>query len=1619
MKHFKTFKFYLIVLLCLNALFAFTQSTYTTVGIIGSATASGWDASTPMEQDVDNPNLWTLDDAVLVDGELKFRANDAWDVNWGNVDFPSGTAYLNGANIPVVAGTYDITFNDETGEYSFVDENAVTYSTVGIIGSATASGWDASTPMVQDAGNPHLWTLEDVELIDGELKFRANDAWDVSWGNVDFPSGTAYLNGANVPVVAGIYDISFNDQSGAYSFTEVVTYATVGIIGSATASGWDASTPMVQDAANIHLWTLSDVELLDGELKFRANDAWDVSWGNVDFPAGTAYLNGANIPVSAGTYNISFNDKTGEYSFETQATPTYATVGIIGSATPNGWDASTPMVMNPSNPHEWTLENFVLIEGEVKFRANDSWDINWGNTQFPSGLATLNGPNINVPAGEYTITFNDQTGAYSFVEIVSYETVGIIGSATANGWDASTPMILEGSSLHDWIIYDVELTDGELKFRANDAWDVNWGNNEFPAGTAYLNGVNVPVSAGTYIVRFNDLTGAFSFETSVLYSTVGIIGSATANGWDASTPMMQDAENAHQWTLQTELVDGELKFRANDAWDVNWGGDAFPEGNAILNGANIPVAGGVYNITFNDYTSTYSFEESVVVIDPAFASGDEAITITYFANGGNAALVGASQVYAHLGVVTEGPDGTSWSYTTGNWGQDDGIGEMTAVAGETDVWELSLASLREYCNVPAEEVIFRLAVVFRNAEGTIVGKTAAEGDFYLDLDLGNYILIEEPVANELFFNATDGILFSAQTSALATRIEMFVDLGSGFESVSAVNNTNQIAYNLAGASTGTIPVRIEADIDGETIATERTFFATEYIENLSEALPAGMDLGINYNESDPTVATLVLLAPGKEFVFAVGDFSDWSALPENQMKMTPDGEYFWVELTGLEAGREYIYQYWIDGELKVADAFVDKVIDPQDDPYIPESVYPGLITHPRPEFGISTVLQTGQTPYAWNHPEPVGGYPAKEELFIYELLVRDFVESHDYKDVIDSLPYLKGLGINAIELMPVYEFMNNESWGYNNTFYFAPDKYYGTKNDLKAFIDACHAEGIVVLLDMVLNHTFEESPLFQMYQEDGEPTEDNPWYSPDCPHAPYCWGIDFDYTSSYVYDLVDKVNRYWLQEYNFDGYRFDFTKGFMISGDFNYNEERIGILTDMANDIWAHSPDAYVIFEHLADNSEETQLVDEGIMLWGNLNHSYASAIEGNASSDLNWALASTRGWNNNYLVSYMESHDEPRMMYNALEYGQIQGEYNVQNVDIALERVKLASAFYYTLPGPKMIWQFGELGYDIDINFNGRTGSKPLPWGEDGLGYYENEDRQKLYKTVSAILKLVNENNDVFEGGNFSWTPSGAGRSINISHDDMNVTIVGNFGTSSTTMTPNFQHTGTWYNYFFNTDLEVTDVSETITLNPGEFHIYTDVPVEKPEAGLVDIFTPVVEVEPGIFSENGQINLIFDANVANPVGTDGLIDADKVYMYAGVVTDSPEGTVWTNIVGSTDSDDGIGLLSPVEGEEGKWMISFNPRAYFGVDAETPMYRMAMFFRDANGENIGKARSGNDIYVDIPQAQNIVTISPEYYTTTETITITFDAAASDPSGTAGFSWCFSSLYAFWCSIERY
>ena len=561
--------------------------------------------------------------------------------------------------------------------------------------------------------------------------------------------------------------------------------------------------------------------------------------------------------------------------------------------------------------------------------------------------------------------------------------------------------------------------------------------------------------------------------------------------------------------------------------------------------------------------------------------------------------------------------------------------------------------------------------------------------------------------------------------------------------------------------------------------------------------------------SDDSLA-FVLFAPGKSSVHLVGDFNKWEISDEYQFHQ--DGDRFWIKTGGWDVNREYVLQYIIDRQIYIADPYSYKVIDRNNNNSIP-----------------AMVVTTKQSNYPWKINNFAVTHP--ENLVIYEILIRDFTDQRKIAGVQERLPYLKELGVNAVELMPFNEFEGSDGWGYNPSFYFAPENSYGTSAEFKAFIDECHDNGMAVIMDIVLNHSYGQSPMVRMYYSNGSVTAENPWYNVKSnfanPEAQ--WGFDFNHESPYTQAFVDSICAYWMKEYKIDGYRFDFTKGFSntpypASGDnwgSAYDAARIRNLKRIYDEIKKRNPNAIFICEHLSENREEKELADYGMLLWGNLNYNFNEMTmgwgeeNGGNNGNITWASYQQRGWARPNLVAYMESHDEERLMFKNIQYGKNQSGYNVKDIPTGLQRNAAAAVILFSLPGPKMIWQFGELGYDVSIDYNGRLGRKPLRWE-----YYNDPDRKALFDVYAKMIDL-HINHPAFSTSDYTIDLTNNFKTIVLKSANETVAAMANFDVTTQTKDVNFTKTGVWKDYFSDSEITADAPTKSITLNPGEYRLY------------------------------------------------------------------------------------------------------------------------------------------------------------------------------------------------------
>ena len=832
----------------------------------------------------------------------------------------------------------------------------------------------------------------------------------------------------------------------------------------------------------------------------------------------------------------------------------------------------------------------------------------------------------------------------------------------------------------------------------------------------------------------------------------------------------------------------------------------------------------------------YPDPASGIDVDPVCPDADKACTIKFNPASDNPLYGHSGELYAHLGVIVEG----EWKFVPSDWGTTDEKVHFKKIADNS--YELKLEpSVREYFQ-SGETPVTRIAIIVRTADG----------------------------------------------------------------------NTKS------------------HDADQFCSVTDNKYKAEEFNpEVVTKKMPEGVQHGINYNEDNSV--TFVLYDQDKDkqshkYCYIVGDWNGWERKDEGAMFWDGSQGCWWITLDGFDADKEYRFQYRLGtsggGDIYVSDPYTEIVYDEWNDQYID-----GVPAFPEGARALVSAFQINRPAYTWQNSD--FKVEDKHDLVIYEMHFRDFTTSQNIAGAMDQLDYIEDLGVNAIQLMPIQEFDGNLSWGYNPNHWFALDKYYGTREQYKEFIDECHGRGIAVIVDVVYNHATGQHPWTKMWWSGNATAENNPFFNVTPTH-PFNVYHDMNHENPMVKEHVKKSLEYLLTEYDVDGFRFDLTKGFTQtdSGGDNgdvakwgrYDQSRVDILKGYADHIWSVNDNAVVILEHLSDWDEEKVLAEHGMQLWRNVNHEYRTAVTGGTGDFTNMYSTAPFGG----FVGYMESHDEERLCYgagedaSAITWGVIgigndwdndkkmsadgvffvaknvkaaandrfkirkAGEWNdsynygassenykltvgkgyvmtngssskdmyvpaagtydiyfcpavetiwLMNAGerpeepevgageaedphvVAMRRAGASAAFFLTVPGPKMIWQFGEIGYDYSIEYNGRTGEKPVVTAD----YLADPARKALYDTYAELLRFRRENPRFFDNdAKFEWTPKGAVKEMTGTVGSKKFHVVGNFGKAPVEVAlPD----GQWYE-FFN---DGAAVSGKVTLKEGEFKLLTN----------------------------------------------------------------------------------------------------------------------------------------------------------------------------------------------------
>ncbi len=791
----------------------------------------------------------------------------------------------------------------------------------------------------------------------------------------------------------------------------------------------------------------------------------------------------------------------------------------------------------------------------------------------------------------------------------------------------------------------------------------------------------------------------------------------------------------------------------------------------------------------------------IITTEPAILQTDsKGIVITYHADEGNKALANlpeTTKVYAHTGCITNKSTGDSdWKYAP-TWLTNTEKYEMTYVAPNT--YTLNIGEINEYYGITDPEVIVKkLAFVFRDAKGTKQGKTAAGGDIFVTVNEPGFEISMTSSLNTQVVTADNSNVTISLNSTMDADLAIYLNSADGTPLKQLKGTELKVDYNMATEGEYKF---IGVARNGDVTKTAEISFVRIGAQQ-SEAYPGGKPLMGARVQSDGSVL-FCIGAPKKESAVIIGSWNNYNVAMQNVMKYQDyeGNRYFWTRIEGLADNTDYLYYYYIDGDVKVGDPYAHLVLDPSNDQWISSNVFPNMPSYPSDYVqGVPlAIFNKNLDDYKWQATDFKA--PSQDHLVIYELLFRDFTgtEGKAFGDgtvnqAIGKLDYLKNLGVNAVELLPIMEFNGNLSWGYNTNFYMAPDKAYGTPDDYKRFIDECHKRGMAVILDIVFNQSDWLHPWYQMY-----PIKENPFYNGSAPHAYSVlndWNQDNPLVQQQWYDALE----YWMTAYKVDGFRFDLVKGLGDNdsygatfnaatntwtnvNDYNtnkFNQSRVDRMKKIHEQMRKVNPDAYFINELLGDAQEENMMAQDSELNWSNINNNSCQFAMGYASdSGLTGFYAPRYGRTWGSTVSYAESHDEERMAYKQQQWG-VAGVKG--NIPVSMRRLGSVAAQMLICPGAHMLWQFQEFGADQttkSTDGGNNTNNKLVVWD-----YLKDADRHGLMTSYSELANFRLDNSFLFDRNDnitVNLIASGSMREVRLSSGNSQAVLLVNPSTTDT----------------------------------------------------------------------------------------------------------------------------------------------------------------------------------------------------------------------------------------------
>jgi 1,4-alpha-glucan branching enzyme len=422
-------------------------------------------------------------------------------------------------------------------------------------------------------------------------------------------------------------------------------------------------------------------------------------------------------------------------------------------------------------------------------------------------------------------------------------------------------------------------------------------------------------------------------------------------------------------------------------------------------------------------------------------------------------------------------------------------------------------------------------------------------------------------------------------------------------------------------------------------------------------------------------------APHSDEVKLRGDFGDFA--------MTRGSDNVWSALVpSASPGQHYHYDVGFDGGVFHRTDPRARQVDP---------------------MTKDGVLYDGQA-YAWQAGEFVP--PPRSQQVIYELHVGTFTTPGTYRNAVEKLDWVAALGVNMIELMPVSEFSTTTSWGYNPSELFAVEGSYGTPDDFKALVDAAHARGIGVIIDVVHNH-YSDGPYLRCWDGACLGAKGIYFYTDNRENTD--WGPRPDFGRTEIRDFVTDNALMWIGEYRCDGLRWDSTSNIRSAANGTIDIPDGFHLLQRANDaVHAWKPGAIEIAEDWANDPNMSRPTNNGgagfDSQWDPFVHDINGTVR--AATDAQRSMATVKGaltrlYNGHASerVVFTESHDE---VANGQERLPVMIDMQDPGSLKARKLSTLAASITFTAPGVPMLFMGQEMLMDGFF-----SDTRPLDWSK------------------------------------------------------------------------------------------------------------------------------------------------------------------------------------------------------------------------------------------------------------------------------------------------------------------